>query len=230
MKKAYIATVVFLLIGLAGCSSEGVTILTTETLAVTETIGTTETTEPTEQLDVPTYTPENPPKEMETTPHEIMVPQKETEPTSEPSQAPQKPPEETKPTTQVTMPQEQTGAPVATEQPVQTEPQVQTQPPEIINVQALIDYGREYAESTYGYEVYIGVRDGYYPPDTASIYTMEEGYKVVKASVDCTTRMLLARPGVEIVKEIDGVLCRARIDIAIEDLGNSIYRIWVYYG
>lgn len=230
MKKAYIATIVFLVIGLAGCSSEGVTIQTTKTVVATATIGTTETTEPTKLPNEPIQAPENPSKETETTPQATTVSQKETELPSEPSQAPQKPPEETKPTTQATTPQEQTGAPVATEQPVQTEPQVQTQPPEIIHVQALIDYGREYAESTYGYEVYIGVRDGYYPPDTASIYTMEEGYKVVRASVDCTTRMLLARPGAEIVKEIDGVLCRARIYIAIEDRGNNIYKIWVYYG
>ena len=230
MKKAYIATVVFLVIGLAGCSSKGVTIQTTETVAVTETIGTTETTEPTKLPDEPTQVPENTTKETEATQQETTVPQKETEPTSKPPQAPQSPPEETKPTTQTTTPQKQTGAPVATEPPVQTAPPIETQPPEIINVQALIDYGREYAESTYGYEVCIGVRDGYYPPDTASIYTMEEGRKVIRASVDCTTRMLLARPGVEIVKEIDGVLCRARIDIAIEDLGNGIYRIWVYYG
>lgn len=230
MKKAYIATIVFLVIGLAGCSSEGVTIQMTETVAVTETVGTTETTEPTKLPDEPTQVPESPSKETETTTQETTVPQKEIEPHNKPPQAPQRQPEETKPTTQATTPQEQTGTPVATEPPVQTEPPEETQPTEIINVQALIDYGREYAESTYGYEVCIGVRDGYYPPDTASIYTMEEGYKVVKASADCTTRMLLARPGVEIVKEIDGVLCRARIDIAIEDLGNSIYRIWVYYG
>ena len=230
MKKAYIATIIFLVIGLARCSSVGVTILTTETVATTETIGTAESSEPIKLPDEPVQPPENPSKETETTPQETTVPQKETEPSSKPPQAPQRPPEETKPTTQATTPQEQTGTQVATEPPVQTEPPVETQPPEIINVQALIDYGREYAESTYGYEIYIGVRDGYYPPDTASIYTMEEGYKVVRASVDCTTRMLLARPGAEIVKEIDGVLCRARIDIAIEDHGNSIYRIWVYYG
>lgn len=97
-------------------------------------------------------------------------------------------------------------------------------------MQALIEYGREYATSTYGYEVCIGLRDGYYPADDHLIYTMEDGYKAVRASVDGTTRMLLARPGVQIVTEIDGVLCRARIDIAIQGFGDGAYRIWVYYG
>lgn len=89
---------------------------------------------------------------------------------------------------------------------------------------------REYAATTYGYEVCIGLRDGYYPADDHLIYTMEDGYKAVRASVDCTTRMLLARPGVQVVTEINGVLCRARIDIAIQDFGDGAYRIWVYYG
>lgn len=61
--------------------------------------------------------------------------------------------------------------------------------------------------------------------DDHLIYTMEDGCKAVRASVDCTTRMLLARPGVQIVTEIDGVLCRARIDIAIQDLADGAYRI-----
>lgn len=94
-----------------------------------------------------------------------------------------------------------------TKPPVQTGPPATTEPPEIIDLQALIEYGREYAATTYGYEVCIGVRDGYYPADDHLIYTMEDGYKAVRASVNCTTRMLLARPGVQIVTEINGVLC-----------------------
>lgn len=74
------------------------------------------------------------------------------------------------------------------------------------------------------------LRDGYYPPDDHLICTMEVGYKAVRASVDCTTRMLLARLGVQIVTEINGVLCRARVDIAIKDFSDGAYRIWVYYG
>lgn len=42
--------------------------------------------------------------------------------------------------------------------------------------------------------------------------------------------MILAYPGVQIVTENNGVLCRARIDIAIQDFGDGAYRIWVYYG
>ena len=58
MEKAYIATIIFLVIGLAGCSSEGVTIQTTKTVVATATIGTTETTEPTKLPDEPTQVPE----------------------------------------------------------------------------------------------------------------------------------------------------------------------------
>ena len=80
MEKAYIATIIFLVIGLARCSSVGVTILTTETVVATVTTGTTETTEPTKLPDEPAQPPVNPPKETETIPQETTVPQKEIEP------------------------------------------------------------------------------------------------------------------------------------------------------
>lgn len=220
MKKAYITILAILMIGLAACSSEEIPITTSETVAVKETL------EETQSTTVPTET------EMTetTTTQSTVAPTEQTEPPSEPTQTPQKPPKETESPTQETTPPEQTDPPISTEPPVQTEPPAETNPPEKIDLQALINYGREYAASTHGYEVCIGLRDGYYPPDDHQIYTMEDGYKAVRASVDCTTRMLLAYPGTQIVKEIDGVLCRARIDIAIQDFGDGAYRIWVYYG
>lgn len=103
---------------------------------------------------------------------------------------------------------EETEPAAATELPVQAEPFAETNPPEKIDLQEQFDYGRKYAAITYGYEECFGLWDGHYPPDDHRIYTMEDGYKAVKASVDCTTRMLLARPGVRIATEINDVLCR----------------------
>lgn len=94
---------------------------------------------------------------------------------------------------------------------VPTEPAVetteQTEPPEKTDMQALIEYSREYAASIYGYEVSIGLWDGCFPADDYLIHTMEDGYHAVRISGDYTARMLLARPSVQIVTEIDGVLC-----------------------
>lgn len=79
---------------------------------------------------------------------------------------------------------EQTEPPAATEPLVRTDPPATTEPPEIIDMQALVDYGREYAASTYGYQVCIGLQDGHYPADDHLIYIMEEGDNAVRASVD----------------------------------------------
>ena len=67
--------------------------------------------------------------------------------------------------------------------------------------------------------------------DGYSIFdTMEEGRAAVKGCVDDTTRALLARPGNHIVVEIDGVICRARIDITITPKDEGTYLVSVYYG
>ena len=222
MKKAYIAMVMILVMGLVACSSDEMTMPTTEPVTIME------MTESTESTTVPTETAGE--TIVPTTEQMTTETTEQTEQVGEPTQAPQKPTKETKPAPQETTPPEQTEPPATTEPPEQTDPPATTEPPEIIDLQALIDYGREYAANKYGYEVCIGLRDGYYPADDHLIHTMEDGYKAVRASVDCTTRMLLACPGVQIVKEIDGVLCRARIDITIRDFGDGAYRIWVYYG
>lgn len=205
-----------LVMRLVACSSDEMPVPTTETMAVMETAETTESTivstemagEPSESTAAQTTT--------ETT--------EQTEPPSELTQAPQRPPKETEPADQETTPPEQTEPSVTTEPPVQTDSPAETELPEKIDLQALVNYGREYAATTYGYEVCIGVRDGYYPGDDHQSYTMEDGYKAVRESVDCTTRMLLAHPGVQIVTEISGVLCRARFNIAIEDFGEGANR------
>ena len=103
--------------------------------------------------------------------------------------------------------------PPVTEPPATESPA--TEPAEVIDLNALVQYGRNYAANTYGYEVTPGLRDGYYPAYTCVISTMEEGRAAVRGCIDDTTRALLAVPGTQIVVEINGVLCRARIDIAI---------------
>lgn len=114
-------------------------------------------------------------------------------------------------------------------QPPVTEPPA-TEPAEVIDLNALVQYGRNYAANTYGYEVTPGLRDGYYPAYTCVISTMEEGRAAVRGCIDDTTYALLAVPGTQIVVEINGVLYRARIDIAIVPKDEGTYLVSVYYG
>lgn len=92
--------------------------------------------------------------------------------------------------------------------------------PEVIDIAALVAYGRSYAASQ-GYEVVIGLRDGYYPGILCYIDTMEQGRADVREAVDSQTGLLEAR-GLDIHD--------ARFDIKIDDLGNGQYRVWTYYG
>ena len=161
-----------------------------------------EMTEPQEaESSTPTVTPDS------TAPQTTEPFIQETEPAA--TDAPTEPPRET--------------APPATEPPA-------TEPAEVIDLNALVQYGRNYAANTYGYEVTPGLRDGYYPAYTCVISTMEEGKAAVRGCVDDTTRALLAVPGTQIVVEINGVLCRARIDIAIVPKDEGTYLVSVYYG
>ena len=159
----------------------------------------------------------------------ITSPQQTSKPVTE-----TKPPEVTKPAEETALPKQEE-ATQPTTQPT-TVPTTQpttapaTQPTAVIDIEALVSYGRSYAESTYGYEAKAGVRDGYYPAYSCRIRTMEEGYWAVRGCVDDTTRALLARPDTQIVVEINGVLCRAMIDIEIVSNGQGGYWITVYYG
>lgn len=158
----------------------------------------------------------------ETTPPEITKPAEETKPTEA-----TKPVETTEPAEE-TIPPKQEEVPQPTTPP-ETQPPV-TEPAEVIDTDALESYGRSYAENTYGYEACIGVRDGYYPAYSCRIRTMEEGYWAVSGCVDDTTRALLARPGTQIVVEINGVAYRAMIDIVVTANDHGGYWITVYYG
>ena len=114
-------------------------------------------------------------------------------------------------------------------EPPPTEPPV-TEPAEVIDLDALVQYGLNYAANTYGYRIYPGTRAGYYPAYTCVFNTMEEGMADIRGCVDDTTRALLAVPGTQIAVEIDGVMCRTRIDIVIIKQGDNNYLVNVFYG
>ena len=163
-------------------------------------------TEP-DTTDAPTETP------RETDPPATEEPER-TEPKPKPAEPipTTPPPTESKPT-----------------DPPTTEPPA-TEPAEVIDLDALVQYGRNYAVETYGYESTPGLQDGYYPAYSCFIYSMEAGKRAVRECIDDTTNALLSVPGTQIVAEIDGILCRARIDIAITPAGNGEYLLTVYYG
>lgn len=160
-------------------------------------------------------------------------PPRETDPpvTEEPEYAEPKP---TQPTPTEPLPTTPAPTEPAPTEPTPTDPPATvppaTEPAEVIDLDALVQYGLNYAATTHGYRVYPGVRDGYYPAYTCAFGTMEEGRAAIRGCVDDTTRALLARPGNHIVVEIDGVICRARIDIAIVPDGEGTYLVSVYYG
>lgn len=163
----------------------------------------------------------------------------ETEPDE--TKSPTKPPRETAPPViedpEFTVPNDTKPKPtepsLTPTEPENTEPPVTepvTEPVEVIDLDALVQYGLSYAANTYGYDVSRGVRDGYYPAYTCVFSTMEEGKAAIRGCVDDTTRALLAVPGTQIAVEINGVMCRARMDIVIVQQGNNRYLVNVYYG
>lgn len=179
---------------------------------------------------------------------EVSPTEEPSKPEEEPSRPEQQPAEPSEP--EATTPKDEPSVPVEPNAPIQppsheekaeekveeVEKEDDLVPPseeivkEPIDEAALISAGLQYAADTYGYEISIGVRDGYYPAYQCVFDTMEEGRNCVKRCVDDTTRALLARPGTQIVVEIDGVLCRARIDITMKNLGDGTYSVTVYYG
>ena len=183
---------------------------------LTEDITKPEVTEPVvTEPEKPTPTEPKPTQPKPTEPAPIVPEPTEPVPTKPTPTEPK--PTEPKPT-----------EPPVTEPPA-TEPPA-TEPAEVIDLDALVQYGLNYAANTHGYRIYPGVRDGYYPAYTCVISTMAEGRAAVKGCIDDTTRALLARPGMQIVTEIDDVICRARIDITIIPKDEGTYLVSVYYG
>ena len=186
-----------------------------------------ESSTPSASLD-PTQPPATEPVDQETEPPTTTPPQ--TEPPKETTPPVTEEPEITEPTTPMEpKPTEPKPTQPPVTEPPETEPPA-TEPAEVIELDALVQYGLQYAADTYGYRIYPGVRDGYYPAYTCVITTMAEGRAAVKGCVDDTTRALLARPGMQIVTEIDGVICRTRIDITIVPKDEGTYLVSVYYG
>lgn len=192
-----------------------------------------EMTEPQEaESSTPTVTPDP------TTPQTTTPVIQETEPDA--TDAPTEPPRETNPSvTEGPEPTEPKPTESKPTEPAPTDPPVtepaptdppETEPTEVIDLDALVQYGRNYAANSHGYEITPGLRDGYYPAYTCVFDTMEDGKAAVRGCIDDTTRALLARPGNHIVVEIDGVICRARLDIVIVPKDEGTYLVSVYYG
>lgn len=200
------------------------------------------------QLEQKEEQQDEPREEVVNTESPAVKPEPSVSPKEEPSQ-PEQPAEPSEP--EVTTPKDEPSIPVEPIAPIQPDlPEKQEEekveeekkeddlvPPseeeslkEYIDESTLISAGLQYAADTYGYEISVGVRDGYYPAYQCVFDTMEEGLNCVKRCIDDTTRALLARPGTQIVVEIDGVLCRARIDITMKNLGDGTYSVTVYYG
>ena len=194
-----------------------------------------EMTEPQEaESSTPTVTPD--PTAPQTT--EPVIQETEPDATDAPTEPPRETdppateePEHTEPKPKPTEPTPTTPAPTEPKptDPPATEPPA-TEPAEVIDLDALVQYGLNYAADTHGYRIYPGTRAGYYPAYTCTFKTMEEGRAAIRGCVDDTTRALLAVPGTQIAVEIDGVICRTRIDIEIRPKGNGTYWVNVYYG
>ena len=194
-----------------------------------------EMTEPQEaESSLPAVTPD--PTTTQVT--EPVIQETEPDATNAPTESPRETdppateePEHTEPKPKPTEPTPTT--PVPTEpkptEPPATEPPA-TEPAEDIDLDALVQYGLNYAANTYGYRIYPGTRAGYYPTYTCVFSTMEEGKADIRGCVDDTTRALLAVPGTQIAVEIDGVICRTRIDIVIVKQGDNNYLVNVFYG
>lgn len=186
-----------------------------------------ESSTPSASLD-PTQSPATEPVNQETEPPTTTPPQ--TEPPKETTPPVTEEPEITEPTTPT---EPKPTEPKPTQPPVTEPPETEPpaiEPAEVIELDALVQYGLQYAADTYGYRIYPGTRAGYYPAYTCVFSTMAEGKADIRGCVDDTTRALLAVPGFQIVAEIDGVICRARIDIVIVKQGDNNYLVNVYYG
>lgn len=250
MRKGLIAIIILcLLIPLSvGCQSNSAdtasqTQMQNQTtppeLAAQETEGNGVTTEPNataadsipETVPEPTVPSSTEPSIQETEPGATDAPteppRETTPPVTEEPEPTEPKPTEPAPTTPAPTEPKPTEPPVT--EPPTTEPPA-TEPAEDIDLDTLVQYGLNYAANTYGYRIYPGTRAGYYPAYTCVFNTMEEGMADIRGCVDDTTRALLAVPGFQIVAEIDGVICRARIDIVIVKQGDNNYLVNVFYG
>lgn len=197
---------------------------------------TTHTEPSTEALQMETETTESqtvpmtePIREQTSTEQETDRPTAQTQPDEPiPTQAP---PKETTQPTQPSAPPTAT-EPKPTEPPTQapteptteapTEPPTEPQAP-AIDVAALEAYGNQYAAQL-GFQVDYTMttsNSGYFPPNSAILSSMSDGYRLVSEQVSVTRDYLMAYVG-----SIEGARCR----ILVSNDGNGRYTCTVLYG
>ncbi len=127
-------------------------------------------------------------------------------------------------------PPKPTPDPVPAPQPTpDLEPAPEPEPePVYIDLDALCQYAIDYAVSTYGYEYWPGMRDGYFPAYTCYISTMDEGYAAIRGCIDDQTVALEAM-GEPIVDELgNGMPFDIEIYPDPDGFENS-YLVQLYY-
>ena len=194
---------------------------------------------PTEQeTDQPTA--ENPPQAKHDEPTTQVTPKDTTQPTQPPAPPTAAEPTPTEPKPSEPKPSEpkptEPSTPAPTEQPTEapTEPSTEapteppTEPPTdppapAIDVAALEAYGNQYAAQL-GFQVDYSMTTsnaGYFPPNSAILSSMSDGYKLVSEQVSVTRDYLMAYVG-----SIDGARCR----VLVSNDGNGRYTCTVLYG
>ena len=102
-----------------------------------------------------------------------------------------------------------------------------------IDIEALEQYGRDYAYATYGYDgnpnCTPDTHAGFYPQVDAVFTTMEEGKRWVRESIDYQYKSDIALGRRIIVCKDDGSIARRHINIEIFE-ENGCYHIFCYYG
>lgn len=133
-----------------------------------------------------------------------------------------------------------TSTPIVTPEPTPTPTPVPTPTPaptptvEVIDTAALEEYGRQYARDTYGYDgnpnCGFNNNAGYFPPASYYIYTMEEGYEIVRESADAQYRHDIGA-GHPIFVVIDGETIRMMINFYFMPTDNpNMFLLYRFYG
>lgn len=183
--------------------------------------------DPTEQTSDTTPTEKTPQAQPdEPTPTQV-APKETTQPTQPPAPPTATDPKPTEPKPTEPKPTEPP-APAPTEPTTEapTEPLTEspTEPPApAIDVAALETYGNQYAAQL-GFQVDYSMTTsnaGYFPPNSAILYSMSDGYRLVSEQVAVTRDYLMAYVG-----NIDGARCR----VLVSNDGNGRYTCTVLYG
>lgn len=177
------------------------------------------------------------PKKSDT--EQTQPPAQQTEPPKKETEAPQtQPSETTPPPTEGTQPPETEGTIPSESKPEETEPAVtvpaETKPAaEKIDTAQLETHARSYAYHTYGYEGDASLNlnnAGYFPGVRIYVETMADGYAAAERAVDDQYRSDMSM-GYNVVEIIDGVECRAKINVYFEPTDDpNAFILWCFYG